>query len=1642
MRDEEGRTQHIHEEQLHESARIAVRWARTHRVSREVSAAPSPLARLESCRERLARAHERFQQQADEGGALSVAGEWLLDNYYVILQAFRLVREDLPEGYYKRLPKLAEGEFSGHPRVYALAREIVAYTGGRLSDQILRELLRAYQAEQPLTMGEIWALPTMLRVALLELLAASVDPGGERASGVEAIPGTVPSDLLAEQMISRYVPSLHQLATLDWDAFFDAVSLVEEVLCEDPDGSYARMEFDSRDRYRKVIEELALRSEAEELQVAQAAIELAKAHGSSSAGPTRQRHVGYYLVDEGRAKLEGVIRYRLAPFQRFVRLLGRHRLALYLGSIGMVAALVLVALLFSAQSWQSSIGQLLVLALLAAVPALGLAVNLVNVVVTRVLPPRVLPKLDLSEGVPAEFRTMVVIPGLLGDERDVDELLQQIELHYLSSRDANLGYALLTDFPDAPQETMPGDEVLIERAVSGIRALNERYPREGANPFYLFHRKRLWNPAENVWMGWERKRGKLEEFNKLLLGQGDTSFAIQIGDLSFLSQVRYVITLDADTVLPRDTASRLIGALAHPLNRAVFSPDGRRVIAGYTVLQPRAEIKPTTASRSLFTDVFSGDIGIDLYTRAVSDPYQDLFGEGIFVGKGIYDVAAFTRSLEGRVPENALLSHDLFEGIHGRAGLVTDVLLYEDYPPNYLAYAHRLHRWVRGDWQLLPWLGRRVPSREGGKRPNDLSALDRWKILDNLRRSLHQPMMLLLLVVGWLWLPGSPLFWTLASLALWGLPTLWALLEGLVQHALGRAGLGRAVRQALRTLLFIVLIPYEALLMTDAIISTLIRLYITRRKLLQWTTAAHTVRLFGGERQVAVLWGQMKGALFLSLGIAVLIAILRPLSLVVAAPFLLVWCLSPQIVYVIERPRRIKRQELNANEIEELRRLARRTWLYFERFVGPEDNWLPPDHFQEDPRGLVAHRTSPTNIGLLLMSTLGAYDLGYMGIMELELRLDSTLGSLQQMRRHRGHLLNWYNTETLEPLPPLYVSTVDSGNLAASLLVVARGLEELGRVPVFRWQEMRGLLDALGVLHEVVEAARGEATGGGVRSLAELLEEVHRELVSVRDEPSAWVELLARLADDVWHQVEERLRELIESQGRDLGVGTLRDLRTWAERVHRHMHTLENEVGILQPWLFLLPAAPSWLDSETGEVAARWRALRAVLPQSCLLEELPNICTVARERLGELLVALGTENDGLEGHQEVREWGEQLAEELETARRVAQGLLNDARALAEQMNALVAEMRFDFLLDRRREVFYLGYHVSEERVDEGHYDLLASEARIASLVAIAKGEAPRSHWLHLGRPLTRVDGLRMLLSWNGSMFEYLMPILYMRRYEGMLLSQTYEAAVLRQIAYARSKGVPWGISESGYYSFDAERNYQYRGFGVPGMGRKRGLGDDLVVAPYASLLAVTINPKEVVRNVAHLKREEMLGSYGFYEAIDYTKTRLPPGQKKARVLSFMAHHQGMSLVALTNYLTEEALVERFHRIPMIQTVELLLQEQVPAAAPIEEATEQLAGALPTAEGEVDIGPWTPDPNAQAPQVHYLSNGRYGVLLSTSGGGFSCWGDVQITRWRADPTLDNWGSWLYLQDRETGHIWSLTRQPLGAATNQQCRFYAH
>ncbi len=1317
----------------------------------------------------------------------------------------------------------------------------------------------------------------------------------------------------------------------------------------------------------------------------------------------------------------------------------------------------------------------ILLALTLLIPVLTITTSLVNWLITLVVQPRILPKLDFKAGIPDPFQTLVVIPAMITSRREIDSLIHQLELHYLRNPDPGLIFALLTDFKDADTESLPEDEDLVDHAINAIAALNRKYGPisltdnddeiRGTSLFYFLHRKRLWNPSEGKWIGWERKRGKLHELNQLVRCGTDLSFTTLTDGINSsgiscnaLQHICFVITLDTDTILPRGAAHRLVGTLAHPLNRAVFTEETGNVVSGYTILQPRMEIHPKSVNHSWFTRFFAGDAGLDLYTLAVSDAYQDLFGEGSYVGKGIYDVDAFMRSVDENIPENTVLSHDLLEGLMGRAGLVTDITMIEEYPQNYIIQALRQRRWIRGDWQLLPWL---FSSRKPGL---NLSMIDRWKMFDNLRRALLAPALVLIFILGIVFLPGLTRLWTGVVLITLGIPLLTGIARSGMQIVSGedlRIAFRPLAWNIVRWLLAVAFLPYEAYFSIDAVFTTLYRVLISHRNLLQWTTAAQTAKVFGLQSRRNISWQKMSAVAVLGL---ILLTGLQFFTgstgsrlvpvVIYASPILVLWLLSPLVAWWISQPIIEHANPLNEDQISLLRQITRRTWGFFERFVGPEDHWLPPDHYQESPIGTIAHRTSPTNIGLLLTSTLAAYDLGYLDQLGLATRLSTTIETLGQLERFRGHFLNWYDTLTLQPLQPRYISTVDSGNLAASLIVTTQACKSMPGEPIFRWDLWQGYLDTLSNLTETLTGMRKSEFDKQVKEINHRIMSTHAEILAVRSQPERWYIQFLRVSGPFWKDLSSRLMELVIVGRSAFDLATLGKLQEVSAQIERHHLAVQRTITELVPWIPLLANPPERFQKP--RFLAAMAAIRKCLPSNIAFGKVHSLTEgaianikILRDLLNEaILTEDAIENhENLTGHEE--EWLEKLEQALAHADSNAELLVTKYAQISTQTGQFVNEMDFGFLYHKLRRVFHIGLNLNTGQLDQNYYDLLASEARITSIIAIAKGDVPQSHWMYLGRPVMRSKSSYILLSWSGTMFEYLMPPLFLRSYPGTLLADSTRGAVLHQIAYGKKKGIPWGISESGFYRFDANQNYQYRAFGVPGLGFKRGLGDDQVIAPYASLIAIDYEPQAVVRNLVCLAGLNMIGLYGVYESVDFTTDRLYLGETSAVVSEYMAHHQGMILMAMANFLHKDIMVQRMHNDPRIQSIELLLQEQVPhAVAPQDPHSDDAKGVQRLTVVTNEINPWRVPVQTPIPQVNLLSNGNYKVLITNMGGGYSSWRDIDLTRWQPDGVLDPWGTWIYIQEmgvdpQKLGGFWSAAHQPVpGDPANIQVTYFAH
>ncbi|WP_370870067.1 GH36-type glycosyl hydrolase domain-containing protein [Methylobacter sp.] len=1605
----------------------------------------------------LLEAYRAVAKAVREQHAITPAAEWLLDNFHVIEAQISDIQVDLSENYYRELPKLAEGALADYPRVYGIVWALVAHTDSRFAPELLTHFIKAYQNVTPLALGELWAIQITLRMLLVDNLrrlsiriirsqtgrrladefvdqidqiAAQTDKPylplptavlpdtplrqayavqilqrlhdphsgamvsldflndwlSEQGVSLDEIVHREHADQIADNLTVRnIITSMRAISAFDWSQFVEDASLADA--CLRAHDGYGTMDFATRDRYRHSIEDLAKHSQHSEMEIAQRVIDKVQRIDEQCNADDRQQEPGYYLIGAGRYAFEREINYRPLLKQKLLRTYVAHAGLAYVGSLSLLT-LLLLAFPLSA-SLAAGLGgfELFLIALFGVFPASDIAVSLVNRLIIMRFPPRHLPRLELKDGVPETLSTFVVVPTMFVNEAEVKNQVEQMEIRYLANPDGQVRFALLSDWADADQETMPNDDRLLTIAVAAVAALNSKHKEQR---FFVFHRKRLWNSGEGKWMGWERKRGKLQEFNRLLRGAVDTSFLPTDGKPAEVPPgVCYVITLDADTKLPMGTVAQLVGVAAHPLNRPVFDPDTQCVVEGYGILQPRVTATlPQQQERSMFHQIFAGVSGTDAYSSEVSELYQDLFSLGTYSGKGLYHVDTFEAALAGRVPDNTQLSHDLFESVFVRCALVSDIEFFEEFPSHTEVAASREHRWARGDWQLLPWIF--------GAHGKGMPIIGRWKMLDNLRRSLSAPGAFFALVVTWA-IPNAPQLMLVGFvMTALGFPVILAITSG---FALPRRGISlgtclRAAGENMRcaignSLVALALLAQHTWLMVHAIVSTLVRLFITRSQLLKWVTALQAKT--ASNHALKNLIGPLCSSSTIVVGTAAVILICNPVAITVAMPFLLLWWLAPVVARALSLPPRLDQAEsLQPQDSVKLRLIGRRIWRFFTTFVTAEENHLPPDNFQEDPLPVIAHRSSPTNFGLYLLSVVAARDFGWIGLIDTVDRLEATLATLIALPRLHGHFYNWYDTRDLHMLEPRYVSTVDSGNLAGHLLVLSEACREMQRRPLALSTALTGLTDT----HQLL-----------MDSLAKITDD-RRTLITLKELRQKGVvfgNLLESHPADadgwslLWRQLTlgaDTLQDLARAYAAERGDTDDNEVLVWSTLLRDDVRSHVRDVDSLVPWIH------SRSDTESKQLTLETH-LRDL--SGCYAQGLVELKASSAPASGDREVIL----------QQAGAQAETLTERLEN--------------MVVQLEALFHEMDFRFLYDPECHMFSLGYRVTEGILDSSYYDMLASEARLSSFVAIAKRDVPSTHWFHLGRRVTRAAHGTVLLSWSGSMFEYLMPSLVTFTPRYSLLDQTCRLVVKRQIEYGKERGVPWGVSESAFNGRDLYFTYQYAAFGVPGLGMKRGLGEDLVVAPYATALAAMYLPHAAVENFERLEKKGALGRFGFYEALDFTPVRLAEGRPVAIVRCYMAHHQGMSLVAFANVVHDGAMRHRFHRAPLIQAADLLLQERIPLGAdtPFIPLLQDLSEVKESVQPPIRR---VPSPTSSVPSTHLLSNGRYAVMMTAAGSGYSLWRNLAVTRWREDATRDAWGSYIYLRDVASGQVWSAGYQP--------------
>ncbi|MEO5926407.1 MAG: glucoamylase family protein [Bryobacteraceae bacterium] len=1581
------------------------------------------------------------------GHLASPAARWVIDNAYLISLNLSELAKDIPAAFKK-------SNLADVTELMERASALVVDQDARITEDIVREFLHQSQQHKELDSTRLWSFPLLLRAALIQTLAQlacrssriqqlrevaflwadrlatsatkgtgllqqmvvhlKVEPFAKERSFIVALAeqlqdqeaalevvhsfteqqlGASLTDLVRSEhereaadslLASNAFSSLKVISQIDFKRVFEAVSQTEGVLQGDPAGIYPKSAFATRDHCRQIVARLARQSGKAESEIAVAALALAQ---DSQESPANE--VMFYLIADGVEALERKIGARVEIRQRILRGIRNHADGIYLGAILALAAAFLAVVLSIARDAQIQQPFLLViLGALASLPLSELAIQIVHSLLINTFPPEPLPRMDFSRGVPDDAATLVVIPMMLSSEDAVRSEAEKLEIRYLANREHNLSFALFSDFLDAPEQTLPADAALLAAARQSIVELNRKYPEAC---FLMFHRPRTWSKTQQLWIGRERKRGKIEDLTALLNGHGDPALCVE-GALP--GSVSYLITLDADTRLPPGTALRMIETIAHPLNRVEIDPNTGVRKSGFSIIQPRVSISLPGANATRFTQIFSDAHGTDPYCTVVSDAQQDLFSEGIFHGKAILNVKMFDRILGNRFPPETLLSHDLIEGAHVGVGFASDIDLLENLPLNYSSFAKRQHRWIRGDWQIAAWATMRVPNSEGRLTPNPLSLLNRWRILDNLRRSLVPVASLMLVGFGWFF-SVAPGVWSVVLALTVGIPAIVPILDRWTRQIEGSVyGWHGALDDLQRAGVMVAFLPHQAWLSMDAIVRALHRGLISKRNRLEWQTAdaaegQRTLHLESTARQMATI--------AVGSAVAMLLLAIRG-SFAPAFAYLCVWISSPWLMQWLSGSGPTPWNEpLGRSEIAMLRLLARRTWRFFDDLVGEQSNWLPPDNSQLALRVEVATRTSPTNIGLWLNAAMAAHDFGHLTADDFVQRCANTFVSLGKMQRYEGHLLNWYDTQTLQPLMPHYVSTVDSGNLIASLWVTAQGCRELIDAPVLGTQVLSGLADSIDIL---------EDSAGVDPSLSVPLE-------GLRKTGRGEVDGIGRIGQVRLISFHSAQLKAMKRWSPQLGD----EMTYWALKVASELDAWTETIDRYLSWMELLSGPSDEIVRSLGESAVQLRqeALRTI-PSLRELSEGPPKPVAA------LLTWRGTP----EIRPEVSDWLNSVDREFRKARANAQELIQRTQSLMKECNQLADGINMGFLYDGSRRLFGIGYAVGNPLVFTSHYDLLASECRLASLVSIAKGDIPIEHWFVLGRPRVSAPTSQVLLSWSGTMFEYLMPLLFTEVFENTLLANACDEAVAAQIAYGDQQELPWGISEAAYSALDNNQIYQYRAFGIPSLALNPNADAGPVVTPYATVLALLVRPQQACTNLRRLESAGLSGSMGFYESIDYTRLRRKDEKPGVPIFAYMAHHQGMSLVALSNVLCKNSVRSRFHADLRIRAVEPLLFERVPITRMEREKTPQ-----PGITAEVKIPQerrWT-KPTAQ-PRVYLSSNGRFSVMITNNGGGYSRWKGFDITRWRSDVARDGWGTFLWVKDLRSGAIWSPAPHPAG------------
>ena len=1567
--------------------------------------------------------HRYLNKLVKQGEDAIHSAEWLLDNIYLIEKEYKTIKHNLPHSYFNNLPNIEIEGFS-YPRMYSLAKDYIEINNNAVNEEECVRFIN--NQDEDFTIGELWAFPLMLRIALIINLAlivndivvlqkqrlgakglANIVISNYEKNNLEGIikkleekyplikdyenneeeiknnyfgdSETLHDGFFSPEFIDKFfnilrdnsiederiykfalrrlkgnkdssfdkeimkehikegvistsigsnINSLRIMDSINWKRFFNKTSRVEKILMEDPAKIYNEMDFETKDYYRHKVEEISKKTNINEIELIKTALELSSLHLENE--DIFKKHIGYYIVDNG---LEGLLkRFHINKNINKKLSQGGYILSILIGTI-VVDLLILLLNYLIPLSFSRS--QYIFAFMLMLIPSSEVIISLYNWLIAKVTKVSFIPKMDYSNGVPNDNKTIVVIPAILSDSRDVINLMKKLEVYYLGNRDNNIFFVLLGDLPDSENEVDIEDKVINEEGIRIATYLNNKYSKDN-NRFFFLNRKRQFNKSENVYMGHERKRGKLMEFMALIKGAKNTSYNIISSDISNLIGSKYIITLDSDTFLPIGSAKKLISAMGHILNKPYIKD--KKVLRGYSIMQPKISVNLEDKHKTYFSKIFAGDAGVDAYSIAASDTYQDLFNEGIFTGKGIIEINSFYSILKDEIKDNKVLSHDLIEGVLTRCGLVTDIELVDGYPSSYMASALRLHRWVRGDWQISNYLF-----------SNKLSLISKWKILDNLRRSLLAPSLLIALIATLTVLSPAIQISVLLFLAII-IPLVFTVTDFVVTPKRKLMGSFKNLRQII---LIISFIPYQAYLMLDAIFRTLYRVTISKKNMLQWKTAEKI------ESSVENIYSLYYKKMWVNLVVSVLILAISFYNsykiLFITLPISILWALAPYIACKISKEEIIVKDRLEIEDEDFLRELSRRIFAYYEDFVNEENNYLAPDNYQEKPYKGLAYRTSPTNIGMGLISNIVAYDFGYLSIGEVIYRLELTIDGMRGLEKFNGHYLNWYDTKTKLSLWPRYVSTVDSGNLLGYLWIIKEEIRNFINKPIIREREILALKDT----YQLIRKDHNEEFYDGIPDDIDLRE---------------YKNILMDELSKVKVRLENFNSDLDESKDNE---------RYWFRKLEKQ---IEEKIDFYD-FIF--------------------EGIEKVVLESLKNYKIPSILQII-DILEDIKGASGDE------------YKEILDKKIIKLKEFQERLL----LLASEIESIMEDMKFDFLYNKDRGLFSIGYNVEENSLGNSYYDLMASEARTTSFLTIARGEIPKEHWYNLNRNISKAFGFKTLASWSGTMFEYFMPYQIMKSFDNTIWSLTYSSVVNAQRYYGDKKDVPWGISESAYYVFDINNVYQYKAFGVPGIGLKRGLDDELVISPYSSIMTLPLDTKASLDNLKTLYNINAYGRYGFIEAIDYSEGKENPKE----VRCYMVHHLGMSLLALDNVINNNILKERFHNIPEIKSAEILLKERVPEYIVFDRDVDISTLNKKLVEREDFLPRVFKGSKRENPEVLLLSNGSYSTMISDSGSGYSKKNDMTVYRWKGDSTSDSSGMFFYIKNLNSNDYWSTTYEP--------------